>query len=108
MVIGLVIITAKPGCRGDVLRVYKAVIPKVLEEKGCIQYIAAKDLYYGPAQSLLGEESFALIGMWESLEEFEAHAVSGHMEACRSRVEEIVVDRTFHLVSSVKNAKSRS
>ncbi len=63
MVIGWVIITAKPGCRGDVLRVYKAVIPKVLEEKGCIQDVAAKDRYHGAPQSLLGEESFALIGM---------------------------------------------
>ena len=106
MVIGVFIITAKPGCRDE--RVYQAVIPKVLEEKGSIQYIAATDLYYGPPQCLLGGESFALIGMWESQKEFEAHAVSAHMEACRSRVEEIVVSRTLHLVSSVKNSKSRS
>lgn len=81
MVIGFVIITAKPGCRDDVMRVYKAVIPKVLEEKGSIQYIAATDLYYGPPQCLLGADSFALIGMWESQKDFEAHAVSAHMEA---------------------------
>jgi len=31
--IGFVIITAKPECRDDVLRVHRAVISRVLEEK---------------------------------------------------------------------------
>jgi len=33
VVIGFVIITAKPECRDDVLRVHRAVISRVLEEK---------------------------------------------------------------------------
>jgi hypothetical protein len=36
--IGFVVITAKPECRDDVLRVYRAVISRVLEAKGSIQY----------------------------------------------------------------------
>jgi hypothetical protein len=44
VVVGFVIITAKPECCDDVLRVYRAVISRVLEEKGSIQYSGDRSL----------------------------------------------------------------
>jgi quinol monooxygenase YgiN len=99
MVIGFVIIRTKPGHRDDVLREYQAVIPMVLDERGCIDYGAAVDEYFGPPQSLLGDDAFAIVEKWETKRDFEAHAVSEHMKACRDKVADLVIDRTFHLLS---------
>ena len=71
----------------------------VLEERGCIDYGAVVDEYVGPPQSLLGDDAFAIIEKWETKQHFESHAVSEHMKACRAKVAELVVDRTFHLLS---------
>jgi quinol monooxygenase YgiN len=99
MVIGFVIIRTKPDRRDDVLREYQAVVPMVLEERGCIDYGAVVDEYFGPPQSLLGDDAFAIIEKWETKQHFESHAVSEHMKTCRAKVAELVVDRTFHLLS---------
>ena len=104
--IGFVIITAKPECRDDVLRVYRAVISRVLEAKGSIQYSGRSLLWASGV--FIGGESFALSGWWESQKDFKAHAVLAHLEACRSGVEEIVVSRTLQLDPSRKITKSRS
>jgi quinol monooxygenase YgiN len=107
VVVGFVIITAKPECCDDVLRVYRAVISRVLEEKGSIQYSGDRSLLWASAV-YIGGRVIGTIGMWESQKDFKAHAVLAHLEACRSRVEEIVVSRTLQLVSSRKISKSRS
>jgi quinol monooxygenase YgiN len=85
MVIGFVIIRTKPDRRDDVLREYQAVVPMVLEERGCIDYGAVVDEYFGPPQSLLGDDAFAIIEKWETKQHFESHAVSEHMKTCRAK-----------------------
>src|SRR6267142_782779 len=44
-----------------------------------VVYSIAADLYYGPPECLLGRESFALSGWWESQKDFKAHAASGSL-----------------------------
>lgn len=99
MIIGFVIITAKPGRRDEVLREYREVTPKVLEEKGCIEYIAATDFPYGPPQSPLGDNTLVIVEKWESRGDLDAHSASEHMRICRSKVSDMVVTRTIHLLS---------
>ena len=106
MAIGFVVITAKPECRDDVLRVYRAVISRVLEAKGSIQY-SGRSLLWASGVSI-GGRVICTIGMWESQKDFKAHAVLAHLEASRSGVEEIVVSRTLQLDPSRKITKSRS
>ena len=39
----LAIITAKPGRRAELLQVFKANVPAVRAEEGCIEYVATVD-----------------------------------------------------------------
>jgi quinol monooxygenase YgiN len=60
-------ITTKPGMRSQVLDLFKANVPAVLAEKGCIEYSAAIDTEgMGGFQAQLGDDSFAVIEKWES------------------------------------------
>lgn len=98
MITGIVFIQAKPNHRDAVLEEYKAVVPEVLKEKGCLEYCPLTDGDYGPPQSFLGEDTFAIMEKWETKEDFEAHVTSKHMLACRSRIAELVVDRTLYFL----------
>jgi quinol monooxygenase YgiN len=95
MVIGFVIIRTKPGHRDDFLREYQAVVPMVLEERGCIDYGAVVDEYFGPPQSLLGDDAFAIIEKWETKQPFRVAPCFGAHEnlsrqgsgaGCRSHI----------------------
>ena len=44
----IAIITAKPGKRDDILKNFKANVPAVHAEKGCIEYGATVDTDGGP------------------------------------------------------------
>ena len=44
----LAVITAKPGMRNDILTHFRANVPAVQAEQGCIEYGAAVDLENGP------------------------------------------------------------
>ena len=44
----LAVITAKPGMRNEILSHFRANVPAVQAEQGCIEYGAAVDLENGP------------------------------------------------------------
>lgn len=97
----IAIITTKPGMRAQVLDLFKANIPAVLAEKGCIEYSAAIDTEdMGGFQAQLGEDSFAVIEKWESKEALMAHAVSDHMKAYGKKTKDMVADRAIHILSN--------
>lgn len=95
-------ITAKPGQRDDVLAAFKANVPAVLAEDGCIEYAAVIDAEdIGPFQSKLGEDSFAVVEKWASKEALMAHAVSDHMKAYGKKTKDMLADRKIHILSAV-------
>ena len=54
------IITTKPGKRAEFLTAYRANIPAVRAEAGCIEYGPAIDVSFSPTP--LGDDTFAVIG----------------------------------------------
>src|ERR1700712_1337026 len=73
-------ITANPGQRADVLALFAKNQPAVLAEEGCISYEAVIDVpNAGPIQTPLGNDTFAVIERWESVDALKAHAASTHM-----------------------------
>jgi quinol monooxygenase YgiN len=75
-------ITAKPGMRAQILEAFRANMPAVHAEPGCIEYGPAIDAKgAGGIQTKLGADSFVVIEKWGSLGALCAHAASPHMAA---------------------------
>ena len=76
------IITAKPGKRDEILKNFKANVPAVHAEKGCIEYGATVDTDGGPFAKF-GADTFVVIEKWASMDDLRAHGASAHMKAVR-------------------------
>ena len=96
----LAMITTKPGLRAEVLESFRANVPAVLEEDGCIEYGAAVDVpSAGSFQTDLGEDSFVVIEKWASIDALMAHAGSAHMKAYAAKTKDKLADRVIHILS---------
>ena len=96
----LAMITTKPGLRAEVLESFKANVPAVLEEDGCIEYGAAIDMPdAGSFQTELGEDSFVVIEKWASIDALMAHAGSAHMKAYAAKTRDKLANRVIHILS---------
>ena len=93
-------ITAKPGMRDSVLEAFRANVPNVRAEQGCIEYGAAVDAE--PAlkfQTAFGPDAFVVIEKWESLDALKAHAAAPHMAAYAAKTKDMLASRTIHILS---------
>jgi quinol monooxygenase YgiN len=96
----IAVITAKPGKRDSVLRAFRANIPAVQAEQGCLEYGAATDLENGPKfQTPYGPDTFLAIEKWESMEALKAHAAAPHMAAYAAQTKEMIASRVIHILT---------
>jgi quinol monooxygenase YgiN len=96
----LAIITAKPGMREAILKEFRANMPTVHTEKGCIEYGPAVDADgMGGFQTKFGPETFVVIEKWESIDALKAHAGAPHMAAYAARTKEMIATRVIHVLS---------
>jgi quinol monooxygenase YgiN len=96
----LAIITAKPGRRDEVLGHFRANMPAVHAEAGCIEYGPAVDAEgFGPVQTPLGPDAFVVIEKWESLEALKAHAAAPHMAAYAAKTRDLLASRVIHVLA---------
>ena len=101
MVHVIAVITTKPGMRSQVLDLFRANVPAVKSEDGCIEYGATVDADgVGNFQTPYGEETFVVIEKWASLDHLKAHAVSDHMKEYGAKTKDMLVDRIIHVMSS--------
>jgi quinol monooxygenase YgiN len=100
MVHVIAVITAKPGKREEVLKDFRANVPAVRAEKGCIEYGAAVDAEPAlPVQTKWGPDTFLVIEKWESLDTLKAHAAAPHMAAYAAKVKDHLAGRVIHILS---------
>jgi quinol monooxygenase YgiN len=100
MVHVIAVLTTKPGKREEVLTHFRANIPAVLAEKGCIEYAPVVDA--DPAlsiQSKYGPDTFVVIEKWESMDALEAHGAAPHMAAYGLKVKDLMASRAIHILS---------
>jgi len=96
----LAIITAKPGMRDSILKLFHANIPAVRAEKGCIEYGPAVDAEgLGGIQTKLGPDAFVVVEKWESVDALKAHAAAPHMAAYAAKTKEMIASRVIHVLS---------
>ncbi|MBB5695143.1 putative quinol monooxygenase [Muricoccus pecuniae] len=95
------VITARPGQREALLALFRANIPAVLAEEGCIEYGPVIDLPdFGPVQTPIGPDSFMVIEKWSSPETLRAHGAAPHMRAYAEASRELVAARAVHVLTA--------
>ncbi len=96
----LAIITTKPGMRDAVLRAFRANMPAVHAEEGCLAYEPTVDAEaFGGFQTELGPDTFVVVEKWRSAEALRAHAAAPHMKAYAESTREMIASRVIHVLS---------
>ena len=96
----IAVITAKPGKREEVLGHFRANVPNVRAERGCIEYGAAVDADPAlPVQTKYGPETFVVVEKWENMDALKAHAAAPHMAAYGAKTKELLASRVIHILS---------
>ena len=96
----IAIITAKPGKREEILRHFRANVPAVRAEKGCIEYGAAVDAENAlKFQTKWGPDTFLVVEKWDSMEALQAHVAAPHMAAYGAKTKELLASRVIRILS---------
>ena len=94
------IITAKPGQREAILKEFRANIPAVRAEDGCIEYGPSVDAEgLGSFQTKFGADAFVVIEKWRDAQALKAHAGAPHMAAYAAKVKDLIASRVIHVLS---------
>jgi quinol monooxygenase YgiN len=96
----IALITAKSGKREEVLKHFRANVPAVRAERGCIEYGAAIDAEPAlPIQTKYGPDTFVVVEKWDSLDALKAHAAAPHMKEYGAKTKELLASRVIHILS---------
>jgi len=95
------VITAKPGLRESILTHFRANVPSVRAEAGCIEYGPVVDADPAPPfQTKAGPDSFLVIEKWATMDALKAHAAAPHMAAYAAKVKDMIAVRTVHVLTA--------
>lgn len=83
-------VSIKQGRRPEFLDIFKANVPNVLQEKGCLEYRPTVDIAAGLDPQVLDENLVTIIEKWESLDDLRAHLTAPHMLDYRTKVSSMV------------------
>jgi quinol monooxygenase YgiN len=96
----IAVITAKPGMREAILREFRANMPAVHAEQGCLEYVPAIDAEgMGAFQTPFGPDTFVVVEKWASAAALKAHAAAPHMAAYAAKTREMIASRVIHVLS---------
>jgi len=93
----IAIITTKPGRREEVLAHFKAIVPAVHAEKGCIEYRVTIDADAGPFAKV-GTDTFAVIEKWQSIDHLKAHVGADAGLQVLAKTEALLAGRVVHIL----------
>ncbi len=96
----LAIITTKPGMRDTILGHFRANMPAVHAENGCIEYGPAIDAEgFGKIATAFGPDTFVVVEKWATADDLKAHAAAPHMAAYAGKVKDLLANRVIHVLS---------
>lgn len=88
------------GRRDAFLEEFRALVPHVRAEEGCLEYGPAIDLATGiPAQPPARPDVVTVVEKWASVEHLERHLNAPHMREYRPRVEGLVARTTLAVLA---------
>lgn len=98
------IMHTKPGKKQQTLEIARNNLANVRAEPGCREYRLVEDAQgAGAVQVPLGENAFAFIEVWDSLAALGKHLATPHMKAYNDNVQDLITDKTIHILQSSDN-----
>ncbi len=100
MICVIATIEVVPGQRGAFLAEFQRVVPKVLQETGCLEYAPMVDV-----PTALGSQSPArpnvvtVVEKWSDLGALEAHLIAPHMVEYRKAVKDLVKEVSLRILA---------
>ena len=91
-------ITVQSSKRDAFLEIFKANVPKVLEEEGCVEYSATVDFPTEVPIQEIDETVVTAIEKWETFPHLQAHFTAPHMLEYKAKVEGMVEDVTLKIL----------
>ena len=91
-------ISVKASEREAFLNIFKANVPRVLHEEGCIEYSATVDFPTDVPVQETNANVVTVIEKWESFPHLEAHFSAPHMLEYKSKVEGMVEDVSLKIL----------
>ena len=92
------ILTAKPGRRDELLALFRANMPAVHAEQGCIEYQPFVDADgFAGFQAPIGPDAFVVLESWASADALKAHAAAPHMATYGRASKELIAERKIHI-----------
>ena len=102
MIYVLASIQVRPGKISAFLERFKANVPNVINEDGCIEYCPTIDMEgVGDFQTPVGPDTYVVIEKWESLDHLMAHTIAPHMKAYASKVRDMLESRSIHVLEGI-------
>ncbi|OHB82588.1 MAG: antibiotic biosynthesis monooxygenase [Planctomycetes bacterium RBG_16_64_12] len=87
------------GRRDDFLAQFHKLVPKVLEEEGCLEYGPMVDVPTGiGAQARPRDNVVTVVEKWESVEALESHLMAPHMLEYRQLVKPMVTSTSLEIL----------
>ena len=103
MIYVLATIEIAAGRRDEFIEAFRANVPHVLAEAGCIEYEPTVDLATEiPAQPDVRTDVVTVVEKWESLATLKAHLVAPHMVSYRERVKHLVKGISIQVLKSAQ------
>jgi quinol monooxygenase YgiN len=88
----------KENKMAEFLAIFKANVPNVLKEKGCIEYVPTIDVPTDLPPQDSNKKVVTIIEKWESLEDLLAHLKAPHMLAYGEKVKDIVEKKSLKIL----------
>ena len=92
----IAILTAKPGKRDQLLKLFKGIIPTVLAEDGCVEYGPVVDV--ANADPAFGPDTYVVVEKWRDMPALKAHAAAPHMKAFGAQAGDLIAKRAVHVM----------
>ena len=90
MICVLASITLKPERKAEYIELFKANVPKVLAEDGCIEYAPMVDVPIDVPVQALNDSVVTVVEKWESVVHLKAHFQAPHMLSFKDEVADMV------------------
>ena len=91
-------IRVKSGKLAEFLEIFKANVPAVRQETGCLEYFPAVDVDTGLQPQVRDANLVTIIEKWESVQALQDHLQTPHMLSYREQVKDLVEDLSLKVL----------
>lgn len=93
-------IQVKEGHLAEFVAIFKANVPNVLAEKGCVEYVPTLDVQTDMTRQVTDKNEVTIVEKWATLEDLIAHSQAPHMLRYGEQVKEIVANVSLKILAA--------